>query len=327
VLSVVAPVDPFAGSAGVATMGGAASSLPAARGAPWARTEGSGSVFRLGVVVEVRFGPPGSGDVSAATASSICCWSRSRVWPSSSRTLSSDAEIAASTCLAWSGCRWLSRSWARSRPALTTCAASIDSARSAKKTLVIAHAGSPGCAVPPLAAAPLTNGQTLDAGERAGQLAAARGVLDRLRDAEPDGRVVLELPPSATALPADLVLENNDRIVIPARATTVGVFGAVYRPASFLFNEARPPRVRDYIERAGGPLRAADKGGIFVIRANGSVLSKRNGALSARVLPGDVIFVPVKTQSTSIWARIREITTIVSQIGFTAAALSVLNNN
>jgi len=78
------------------------------------------------------------------------------VWPSSSRTLSSDAEIAASTCLAWSGCRWLSRSWARSRPALTTCAASIDSARSAKKTLVIAHAGSPGCAVPPLAAAPLT---------------------------------------------------------------------------------------------------------------------------------------------------------------------------
>ena len=178
-----------------------------------------------------------------------------------------------------------------------------------------------------LAAAPLTNGQTLDAGERATQLAAARGVLDRLRDAEPDGRVVLELPPSATALPADLVLANNDRIVIPPRATTVGVFGAVYRPASFLFNEAKPPRVRDYIERAGGPLRAADKGGIFVIRANGSVLSKRNGALSARVLPGDVIFVPVKTQSTSIWARIREITTIVSQIGFTAAALAVLNNN
>ncbi len=131
-------------------------SLPDVRGAPWARTEVSGSVFRLGVVVEVRFGSPGSGGVSATTASSIRCWSTSRVWPSSSRTLGSVAAIAASSCLASSGCRWLSRSWARSRPALTTCAALIDSARSAKKTLVIAHAGSPGCAVPPLAAAPLT---------------------------------------------------------------------------------------------------------------------------------------------------------------------------
>ena len=68
--------DPVAGSAGLATTGGAAASLPAARGAPWARTEVSGSVRRLGVVVEVRFGSPGSGGVSAATASSIRCWSR-----------------------------------------------------------------------------------------------------------------------------------------------------------------------------------------------------------------------------------------------------------
>lgn len=178
-----------------------------------------------------------------------------------------------------------------------------------------------------LAAAPLTGNQALDPGERAAQIAGARAVLDRLREAQPDGRVVLDLPPSATALPADLVLENNDRILIPARATTVGVFGAVYRPASFLFNEANPPRVKEYIERAGGPLRAADKGGLFVVRANGSVLSRRNGALSARVLPGDVIFVPVKTQSTSLWARIQQITGIIAQLGFSAAALAVLNNN
>jgi len=176
-----------------------------------------------------------------------------------------------------------------------------------------------------LAAAPLTSGQALDAAERASQLAGARAVLERLRDAEPDGRVVLDLAPTATTLPSDLILENNDRILVPPRATTVGVFGAVYRPASFLLGDAKPARVRDYIERAGGSIRAADKGGIFVIRANGAVLSRRNGALSARVLPGDVIFVPVKTQSTSIWARIAQITTIISQVGFTAAALSVLN--
>jgi protein involved in polysaccharide export with SLBB domain len=176
-----------------------------------------------------------------------------------------------------------------------------------------------------LAAAPLTSGQTLDAGERASQLSGARSVLDRMREAEPDGRVVLDLPPEAAMFPSELVLENNDRIVIPPRATTVGVFGAVYRPASFFLSGTNKAlRVRDYLARAGGPIRAADKSSIFVVRANGSVISRRNGALAAQVLPGDVVFVPVKTQSTSIWARIREISTVIFQFGVSAAALAAI---
>lgn len=176
-----------------------------------------------------------------------------------------------------------------------------------------------------LAAAPLTAGQTLDAGERANQLAGARAVLDRLRAAEPDGRVVLDISPGATTLPSNLLMENNDRIVIPPRGTTIGVFGAVYRPASFYLNEdGKPLKVSAYIDRAGGPMRSADKNSIFLVRANGSVLSRRNGALNTAVLPGDVIFVPVRTQSTSIWTRIREISTIIFQMGISAAALAAI---
>ena len=40
--------------------------------------------------------------------------------------------------------------------------------------------------------------------------------------------------------------------------------------------------------------------------------------------PGDVIFVPVKTQSTSVWAKIREISTILFQVGVSAAALAAI---
>ena len=98
VVPVVAPVDPVAGPAGLATTGGAGLSLPVVRGAPWARTEVSGSVCWLGVVVAVRFGSLGSGSVSAATASSMCCWSASWVWPSSSLTFGNAAATAASTC-------------------------------------------------------------------------------------------------------------------------------------------------------------------------------------------------------------------------------------
>ncbi len=170
-----------------------------------------------------------------------------------------------------------------------------------------------------LAATPLTDSQ-LTGGDKSGQLLAARAVLDRLRKAEPDGRMVLDILPTSTSLPGDFVLENNDRIFIPPTPTTVGVFGAVYRPASFLINSAGTERIGDYLERAGGPLRSADKSELFVVRANGAVLARRNKALRAPALPGDVIFMPVKTQSSSLFAKLRDISTTVFQFGLSAAA-------
>lgn len=170
-----------------------------------------------------------------------------------------------------------------------------------------------------LAATPLTDSQ-ITGGDKAGQLLAARAVLDRLRKAEPDGRLVLDILPTATSLPGNFALENNDRIVIPPTPTTVGVFGAVYRPASFLITSSGTLRIRDYLQRAGGPLRSADKSELFVVRANGAVLARRNNALQAPALPGDVIFMPVKTQSSSLFAKLRDISTTVFQFGLSAAA-------
>lgn len=172
-----------------------------------------------------------------------------------------------------------------------------------------------------LAASPLTADQSQSAGERQLQLAGAREVLERLKSAEPDGRVVLDISPSANSLPSDVLLENNDHVYVPPRATTVGVFGAVYRPASFHINGQDPLRVRDYVYRAGGTLRAADEKGIFVVRANGEVLPERRGAMRAYVLPGDVIFVPVKSQSSSFWTRLRDLSTTFFQIGLSAATV------
>ena len=173
-----------------------------------------------------------------------------------------------------------------------------------------------------LASAPLTSDQSIPAYQREAELSGARAVLDKLRTTEPDGRVVMQIAPGATALPAAVTLENNDSINVPVRASTVGVFGAVYRPASFLIDDhARPLRVRNYLDKAGGPLRAADKQGIFVVRANGEVLPKSRGALSAYVLPGDVIFVPVRTQSSSFWAKLRDISTTLFQVGLGVSTL------
>ena len=173
-----------------------------------------------------------------------------------------------------------------------------------------------------LAAAPLTGNANTQADQRQSELSSARQVLDRLRTAEPDGRVVMSISPAATTLPGNVLLENNDSIIVPVRASTVGVFGAVYRPASFLLDErTRPLRVKHYIDRAGGPLRAADRREIFVVRANGEVLPKSKGALNAAALPGDVIFVPVKTQSNSFWTRLRDLSAVLFQVGVGASGI------
>jgi protein involved in polysaccharide export with SLBB domain len=140
---------------------------------------------------------------------------------------------------------------------------------------------------------------------------------------EPDGRLVLELPYTATALSGDLVLENNDRIYVPPRIDTVGVFGAVYHPSAFLIG-GRSLKVSDFIERSGGIQRAADRNGIFVVRANGDVLTRKHGALSARVQAGDVVFVPVKIQSASFWTKLKDFTQVLFQFGLAAAAIAAI---
>jgi polysaccharide biosynthesis/export protein len=176
-----------------------------------------------------------------------------------------------------------------------------------------------------LAASPLTENRS-NPGNASTQLIAAKAVIDRLRQTEPDGRVVLDIASSATDVPANFALENNDRILIPPQPSTVGVFGAIYRPASFLINKDSPLLIRDYLRKAGGPIRAADKRALFVVRANGEVLSRRNKALIAKALPGDVIFMPVKTQSSSVFSKIRDIVTTVFQLGLGAAAFIAVTN-
>jgi protein involved in polysaccharide export with SLBB domain len=175
-----------------------------------------------------------------------------------------------------------------------------------------------------LAVSPLSGNDMAADGDRQAQLAAARAFVEKLRQKQPDGRLVMELKPNQSSLPDQLLLENNDHIVIPPRVQTVGVFGAVYRPASFLL-DGSPRKVADYVQQAGGPIRGADKGNIFLVRANGAILTRRKGAMGAVVLPGDTVFVPIKSRSTSVWTKIREISTIMFQFGVTAAAIAAIN--
>ncbi|MGK6354640.1 SLBB domain-containing protein [Sphingomonas sp. DT-207] len=137
-------------------------------------------------------------------------------------------------------------------------------------------------------------------------LALVRSVVEQLRKREPSGRLVFDLPVDATALPNDLILENNDTIYVPPRPVTVGVFGAVPTPASFAWRDGAT--VGDFVTAAGGVQKLGDKGEIFVVRANGTVLSNGKRVLRAPALPGDLIYVPIEADRGEFWARLRDIT-------------------
>lgn len=158
-------------------------------------------------------------------------------------------------------------------------------------------------------------------------------LIERLRAVKPTGRIVLQLTADANSLPA-LPVEDGDRLYIPARPTSVGVFGSVFNGGSFVY--APSASLDDMLKLAGGPTRGADASSTFVIRANGSVVSAKqqsSGWLSTSssfstlpALPGDTIFVPEDLGKTSFTQEAKEWTQILYQFGLGAAALKTIRN-
>jgi polysaccharide biosynthesis/export protein len=154
----------------------------------------------------------------------------------------------------------------------------------------------------------------------------------RLRQVQPTGRIVLELKPTDSAvtdLPA-VAMEDGDRLIIPARPATVGVVGAVYNQNSFLFENNSS--VGKYLRYAGGGTRDADKGRAFIVRANGSVLSKQmyssmwsGGFDGLRLYPGDAIVMPEKLKSSNVLKGLRDWTQVFAQLALGAAVFKTLS--
>jgi len=151
----------------------------------------------------------------------------------------------------------------------------------------------------------------------AGNQALIQSVVQKMQDREPNGRLIFNLPVTATQLPSDLIVENNDAVYVPSRPVTVGVFGAVPTPASFAYSEDKT--IGDFVETAGGIQKLGDKKEIFVVRANGTVLANGRATLRAKALPGDLVFVPIEADRGEFWARLRDITSSLFG-GFIGAA-------
>jgi protein involved in polysaccharide export with SLBB domain len=160
-----------------------------------------------------------------------------------------------------------------------------------------------------------------------------RELVNRLREIRATGRIVLHIDPFKSdvgSLP-DLPLEDGDRFVVPPVPSTVGIVGAVYDPNSFVYQAHKV--AGDYLRNAGGPNRNADRRQIFIIRADGSVVSKQylDRTLWAddkfnreAIYPGDTIIVPEQLNKTTLLRGLTDWSAVFSQFALGAAAIQVI---
>jgi len=154
--------------------------------------------------------------------------------------------------------------------------------------------------------------------------------LDALRKAPVSGRLVIHIRTdhkSFEGSPDDIELRAGDSLTIPKQPGGVLVIGQVYNSNALIYTPGR--NAGWYLSRAGGPTQLANKGEIFIIRADGSVTGGKQGGfwsgsvLSSTMGPGDTIVVPEKpVLGSSPWKSIVSIAQI-AQAGALAAAVAI----
>jgi protein involved in polysaccharide export with SLBB domain len=167
-----------------------------------------------------------------------------------------------------------------------------------------------------------------DQAQAKGAVLQYKKMIDNLEKTPPAGRLVIHISADVNRwanTPADIQVRAGDTIYIPKRPGMVVVDGAVYNPTGITYKPGKDTRW--YLGQAGGPTSMADRRGIFVIRADGSVVGGaggmfKSGAGGAELRPGDMVVVPeqIYTFSTKFKSTL-SIAQIASSIG-TAVAIA-----
>ena len=173
-------------------------------------------------------------------------------------------------------------------------------------------------------------------------LTAKKQLLEKMKNSRPSGRMVVDLAKvvNNSGSDQDLKVQPGDRLIVKKRPDYVNVLGEVYNPTALLVTEER--RVGYYLNQVGGSNDNADEDQIYLVKANGTVISKRQegfwgmaswdgdnhrwtlgGFENVKVDPGDSIIVPKKVEKYP-WLRVvKSVTEIMYQIAVAAGVLIV----
>ena len=151
-------------------------------------------------------------------------------------------------------------------------------------------------------------------------------LLAQLRQTRSVGRLVINLPAILQQEqdgPADITLRNGDMLIIPAVTQEVTVIGEVQSPTSHLYTKGLA--VDAYIDKSGGVTRKADKGKIYIVRADGNVVANTNSLFrrmnGAGIRPGDTVVVPLDAERVPALPLWQSVTQIIYNLTVAFAAV------
>ncbi len=161
-------------------------------------------------------------------------------------------------------------------------------------------------------------------------IAQTETALVQLEETAPVGRVVVHVQPNIKQwrnTAADVALRDGDVLLIPKKANYVMVTGQVFNQTAISYRPGHSAKW--YLSQAGGLTQIADKKAVFVIRADGSVLSAKNNSsgwwegdpLSASLKPGDSIVVPEMAPriGSRNWTTVLQAAQIATSVALTIA--------
>jgi protein involved in polysaccharide export with SLBB domain len=158
-------------------------------------------------------------------------------------------------------------------------------------------------------------------------LAAGQSLLAQLQSATPTGRLVIDLDEAVAQRGGeeDIELRGGDILAIPRVKQYVTVIGEVQNATTHVYKAGLSRS--DYIELSGGTTQRADKKRIYVVRANGSVISQespywfRRGS-GPQLEPGDTVVVPLDAERMRPLPLWTAVTTIIYNLAVAVAAVN-----
>jgi protein involved in polysaccharide export with SLBB domain len=160
-------------------------------------------------------------------------------------------------------------------------------------------------------------------------VASAQGLLGQLKGSKALGRLVIDLDgvlQGSIGSRSDILLRDGDELVIPRLRQEVTVLGEVQNGTSHLYRSGLTRE--DYINLSGGLSRKADKGRVYVVRANGSVVARESGWFGkggqVAIQPGDTIVAPLDTERLPPLPLWQAVTSIIYNAAIAVAAIGSL---
>jgi protein involved in polysaccharide export with SLBB domain len=170
-------------------------------------------------------------------------------------------------------------------------------------------------------------------------LNAKKEMLEKLKQTEPTGRMIINIS-EAVLIPSgenDLELRPGDRLVVGRRPDSIFIIGEVYNPNAIIHKPGS--NVGNYLNLVGGITKNADRKQLYIVRADGTVSSKRQEKFglfnwdttahrwgfgsfkNIKMEPGDTIIVPKKVIKYSWLKFLKDTTGVVYQLAVSAGVL------